>query len=619
MLLTWISLVTCVSGLIQHGDGCEVSQVNVVLGERLRLDCCEDQNVSWWKDGQRLSNSTGESYLRERTQEGDWGDYYCNSTNTNESQSFQVRVGKIPPTPSPPECFKSPNSTILCTATKNSSLAKEICIKTRYMKQVCQNTPTVSLVVDLDTWVCLDSCTLVVTVRNDFGSATTEANFGRGLSHKVVPDPPENVTLTPVSQIRFGTSFSLPATWKKKSSIFYRYSYSHLDKTHELEYPEFIVNPEDMKTIKFDFSLQNNSVIWTEVCLQVQFKYGYTGSPHWSNYSSSVCNYTLEFAPAAPPQNFIVQEDKRRLASGLVTFSWEPPPKGKRNGFIRRYELTVQESDSNTTTTRTVPGEKTEITLRDELEENRAYKVFLTAWTNGGESEQAVQTLKARQRITVVPWIILSVTSIAALLILFRLVWILYRKMTADHLPELYLKIPEIKMLHALQELSRKAPSQPQEEVFDKLKSRDNAMISVNHDADEYCTNDDLGHYLARQEFEVTDSGILVGSSSYSSSGVRSYSLVQRTPGTMTPDGLNIHIDVNDPYLPSMPICPMPSERSSEPPNYIKYSQLNRNDSGCYTKAVNGLKPNYERNSLPVEVMVHETTQLTVGSQNDEK
>lgn len=162
-------------------------------------------------------------------------------------------------------------------------------------------------------------------------------------------------------------------------------------------------------------------------------------------------------------------------------------------------------------------------------------------------------------------------------------------------------------MLHALHGLTRKAPSQPQKEVFDTLKSRDDAVFSVNPrvDDDKYRTNGDGGQYLLREEFEVTDSGVLDGSSTYSSSGARSYSLVQTTPGTVTSDGFIAQVDVNEPYLQSMPTLPTPLEGPSGPFNYIKYSQPNRSDSGCYTKAVNVPEPYDERNSLPVDVVVH--------------
>lgn len=56
----------------------------------------------------------------------------------------------------------------------------------------------------------------------------------------VYPDPPENVTLTPVSQFRFHASFSLPATWKNKSTINYQYVYNHLNKTHMFKLNDWV-------------------------------------------------------------------------------------------------------------------------------------------------------------------------------------------------------------------------------------------------------------------------------------------------------------------------------------------------------------------------------------------
>ena len=67
--------------------------VNVAHEETLRLDCGENEheNVTWWKDGQRLINSTGRLYSRERAQLSDGGDYFCN--NSNATHRFFIRVG----------------------------------------------------------------------------------------------------------------------------------------------------------------------------------------------------------------------------------------------------------------------------------------------------------------------------------------------------------------------------------------------------------------------------------------------------------------------------------------------------------------------------------------------
>ncbi|XP_020911432.2 receptor-type tyrosine-protein phosphatase F isoform X1 [Exaiptasia diaphana] len=205
-----------------------------------------------------------------------------------------------------------------------------------------------------------------VSIRAE--SLLGEGSWSNTLSFRTKSKSPDGVTATPK------TSQSILVTWQVASALrcpIDRYRIK-VSTTQGGTGDYIVVEGEDTSS-----RIIPNLKKWTEyhITVQVHNEAGY------SLPSAARKQRTLEDKPDAPPTNFNVTA----TSPTSVNLTWGLPPKDKRNGVIRGFNISYCKTADNTTRiTKTLEGSSTLQDVIDGLEMHTEYSFKILAYTSEG-------------------------------------------------------------------------------------------------------------------------------------------------------------------------------------------------------------------------------------------